>query len=72
MTLLKEIAAELVGMFVGDVRMSLMVLLLVAFAGILIEFAGLDPLVGGVLLVIGCPVLLIANVRRATQAPLRR
>jgi hypothetical protein len=49
-----------------------MVLLLVAFAGILIEFAGLDPLVGGVLLVIGCPVLLIANVRRATQAPLRR
>ena len=64
MTLLKEVAAELIGMFFGDVRLTVALLLLIAVSAALIELSGLDPLVGGTVLALGCPVLLIANVRR--------
>ena len=66
MMLLKEVAAELFGMFVGDARMSLAILLLIGVSAVLIELTGLDPLVGGAVLVFGCPLLLIATLRRET------
>ena len=64
MSLLKEVAAELIGMFFGDARMTLAALLIVAASGVLIDLTGVDPLVGGGVLALGCPVLLIANLRR--------
>jgi len=74
MSLLKEVAAELIGMFFGDARMTLALLLLIAVAGALIELTGIDPLLGGSVLVVGCPALLIASLRRDSRpiAPMRR
>src|ERR1700732_35394 len=46
MNLLKEVAAELVGMFFGDTRMTLTVLIVVAASGALVTFIGIVPLVG--------------------------
>jgi hypothetical protein len=74
MSLVKEVAAELIGMFFGDARMTVALLLLIAIAGGLIELTGIDPLVGGIVLIAGCPALLIASLRRDSRAiaPIRR
>jgi hypothetical protein len=64
MSLLKEVIAELIGMFFGDARLTIAILLLVAVAGALIKLTGIEPLVGGIVLILGCPALLIANLRR--------
>ena len=68
MSLLKEVGAELIGMFFGDARLTIALLLLIAVAGALIELTGIDPLVGGIVLILGCPALLIANLRRERRA----
>ena len=70
MSLLKEVAVELIGMFFGDPRMTLAVLLIVVAAGGLVPLTGIDPLVGGSVLALGCPMLLIANLRRSKAAVL--
>jgi len=57
-------------MFFGDARMTTTVLLIVAAAGGLIALTGVDPLVGGGVLALGCPMLLIANLRRSKAAVL--
>jgi hypothetical protein len=44
------------------------VLLTVAAAGSLVDFAGLNPLVGGAVLLFGCLILLIESVCRAAKA----
>ena len=74
MKLLKEIAAELIGMFFADAPTTVAILLLIAVAGALIGLTGLDPLVGGSVLVVGCPALLIANICREKRAiaPIKR
>ena len=64
MSLLKEVIAELIGMFFGDARLTVAVLLLVAVAGALIKLTEIEPLIGGIVLILGCPALLIANLRR--------
>ena len=64
----KEVAAELVGMFVTEKRLTLAVLALIAVAGSLVDFAGVNPLVGGALLLFGCLVLLIESVCRSGRA----
>jgi hypothetical protein len=68
MSLLKEVGAELIGMFFGDARLTIALLLLIAVAGALIDLTGIDPLVGGIVLILGCPALLIANLRRERRA----
>jgi len=68
MNLLKEVIAELIGMFFGDARLTIALLLLVAVAGALIKLTGIEPLVGGIVLILGCPALLIANLRRESRA----
>ena len=67
MTMLKEIIAELIGMFMGDARLSLAVLALVAGTAALIKLAGVDPLGAGGLLLIGCLGVLIENVHRSAR-----
>ena len=68
MSLLKEVVAELIGMFFGDAQLTVALLLLIAVAGILIQLTGMDPLVGGIVLMAGCPALLIASLRRDSRA----
>jgi hypothetical protein len=65
MTILRDLAGEVVGMFIGDRRLTIAVLAIVAATGLSIDFAGLEPLAGGAVLLLGCPILLIYNVRRS-------
>ena len=67
MTLLKEIGAELVAMFLGDARLSLTILCVVASAAALIRLGGVDPLAAGGLLLVGCLVVLVESVRRSPR-----
>jgi hypothetical protein len=68
MTVLKEIAAELTGMFVAEKRLTIAVLTVVTMAGCLVDFTELDPLVGGTVVVFGCLILLIESVCRSARA----
>ena len=67
MTTLKELAGELIGMFFAETRLTMALLALVAVTGLLIDFAGLDELVGGATLLFGSLVLLVASVYRAAR-----
>ncbi len=67
MTMLKELAGELIGMFFAEKRLAVAVLAIVAVAGSLVDFADLNPLVGGAVLLFGCLILLIENVCRAAR-----
>jgi hypothetical protein len=68
MTMLKELAVELVGMFAGEKRLTLAVLALVAAAGCLLDFTTLNELIAGAVLSFGCVLLLIENVCRSARA----
>lgn len=65
MTLLRDVSAELIGMFVGDAGLSAAVLAVVALAAGLIEVGHVLPLVGGGVLLAGCLAVLVGAVRRA-------
>jgi hypothetical protein len=67
-TMLKELTVELIGMFVAEKRLAIAVLAIAAVAGSLVDFAGLNPLVGGAVLLFGCLILLIESVCRAARA----
>lgn len=68
MTILKDVLAELLGMFVGDARLSAAILLVVGLAAGLIDLAGASPLIGGAVLLAGCLAVLIGAVLRAARA----
>jgi hypothetical protein len=68
MTMLKELAAELIGMFVGETRLTISILAIVAAVGSLVAFIDLDPLLGGAALLFGCLALLIESVCRSARA----
>jgi hypothetical protein len=67
MTLLKEFIAEFVGMFVGNVPLTLALLGLVAISAALIHLVGVEPVIAGAVLVVGCLVLLITSVQRGSR-----
>ena len=73
----RELAAELLGMFVGDRRLAMGILAIVAAAALTGD-AELPSYVAGGVLLLGSPLLLLDNVRRsaarsrkALQAPRR-
>jgi hypothetical protein len=68
MRMLNELTAELIGMFVAESRMTLLVLAIVAMVGLLVGFGGLDPPLGGAALVLGCLILLIESICRSARA----
>ncbi|MBV9375067.1 MAG: hypothetical protein JO320_08440 [Alphaproteobacteria bacterium] len=67
MAMLKELAGELIGMFVGEVRLTVSVLATVAAVGLLVRVSGLDPLLGGVALLLSCLALLVDSVLRGAR-----
>ena len=67
MTILKDVLVELFGMFVADARLTLAILLVVAGVAGLIRLAGVDPLVGGVVLALGCVAVLFGAVLSAAR-----
>jgi hypothetical protein len=68
MTVLKEVVAELVDMFIAERRLTIAVLAVVAMVGCLVDFTDLDPLVGGTVVLFGCLTLLIESVCRSARA----
>lgn len=67
MSILKEVIAELIGMFVADARLSAEVLVLVAVVAAMSMLTTVDPLVAGGVLLAGCLVIVISGVRRAAR-----
>jgi uncharacterized membrane protein YqjE len=65
-SMLKEFIAEIAGMFVGDLPLALALLGLVAVSGMLVEVVGIDPLIAGAVLLVGCLLLLVACVLRGS------
>lgn len=62
MTILKDVLAELFGMFVADARLTMAILVVVATSAGLIDIAGVAPLVGGSVLLTGCLCVMVAAV----------
>ena len=67
MKMLRELAAELIGMFFAEKRLAAALLALVAVTGSLVDVAGIDRLVGGALLLFGSLTLLVASVCDAAR-----
>lgn len=67
MSLLREVLAELLGMVVADAFLSAAVLAVVGAAAALLDIAHAAPLLGGGVLVAGCPAVLVASVRAAAR-----
>ena len=67
MTMLKDVLGELVGMFLADARLTVATLAVVAVSAILIRFVGVDPLIGGGVLLASCLLLLVESVRRSSR-----
>jgi len=67
MTLLRDIAQTLLGMFLTDARLTIAILALVALVAGLILKLGVDSLVGGGILLAGCLVILVEAAVRETR-----
>ena len=69
MTMLKELAAELIGMFVVERRLTISVLAIVAVVASLVHVIGVAPLFGGAALLLGSLTLLVESVLRGARPP---
>ena len=72
MTILRDVLAELLGMFVSDARLTAAVLALVAVAAVLERTLAGAPLIGGAVLLAGCLGLLIGSVVLAARERRRK
>ncbi|HVH78807.1 MAG TPA: hypothetical protein VM782_05415 [Stellaceae bacterium] len=69
MTLLKEVGAEFIGMFVGDPRLAVAVLALIALTAALVGLVHSGGLIGGAVLLFGCLAILVESVRHGAKSP---
>jgi len=67
MSLIRDVANELLGMFLADARLTGAVLLLVCAAALLVDAEQIDPLVGGAGLLVGCLLILMAVTTAAAR-----
>ena len=67
MTMLREVAAELIGMFVTERRLTISVLAIVAMVASLVHVIGVAPLLGGAALLAGSLTLLVESVLRGAR-----
>ena len=67
MSILKDVLSELFKMFVSDARLTAAILAVVAVTAALTLGTSLSPLVGGVVLLVGCIGVLIVAVRREAR-----
>lgn len=63
MTILKDVLAELLGMFVADARLTTAICALVLITAGLIFGVHVAPLIGGAVLLLGCLAILVLSVR---------
>jgi len=69
--MIRLVLKELVGMFVDDGSLALLALILIALITAAVKFLGLPPLMGGFLLLAGCPAILLESTRRAARGKAR-
>jgi FtsH-binding integral membrane protein len=62
MNILREVAGELLNMFVGDVALTVGILIVVSLTGLLTRLDAVPPLFGGAILFLGCIIVLVASV----------
>ena len=67
MILLREILAELFGMFVGDARLSAAILAVVALVALMIDVGHVPSLIGGGVLLVGCLVVVVTSTRQGAR-----
>jgi hypothetical protein len=67
MNVLKQALAELAGLFVDDRNLAALTLVLIAVDAGLVKLAGLSPLWGAYLLLLGCLAVLAESVFRARR-----
>jgi hypothetical protein len=67
MTMIRLVFKELVGMFVDDGNLALLALILIALITAAVKLLALPPLIGGLLLLVGCLAILVESVRRAAR-----
>ncbi|WP_028731196.1 hypothetical protein [Pandoraea sp. E26] len=72
MSILREVAQELLGMFLADARLTTATLVLVALVTALVLAVKVEPLWGGSLLFLGCLAILVrAALREVKQRDVR-
>ncbi|WP_192181692.1 hypothetical protein [Mesorhizobium amorphae] len=67
MNIVRLAIKEFVGMFIDDGNLALLALILIAAVTAAVKFLAVPPLLGGVLLLVGCLAILIHSVRRAAR-----
>ncbi len=67
MNVLRIALAELIGMFIDDGSLATLCLILILVIAGAVEFLVMPPLVGGLLLLVGCLAILLYSVRRAVK-----
>ena len=67
MKIVRLVLKELVGMFVDDGSLALLALLLIALVVGAVKLLALPPLVGAVLILIGCLAILLESTRRGAR-----
>jgi hypothetical protein len=67
MNILRTAISELVGMFIDDGSLALFVLILILAITGAVKLLALPPLLGGVLLLVGCLAILVQSVHRAAR-----
>lgn len=65
MNTVRLILKEFIGMFIDDGSLASLALVLIALITVAVAFLALPPLLGGVLLLLGCLAILAYSVRRA-------
>jgi len=67
MNLVIAILREILSLFVDDESLALHILLLIAAVAAAVKLAGLDPLAGAALLLVGCLGILALSLRRGSR-----
>ena len=71
MTMIRLVFKELVGMFVDDGSLALLALILIALIAAAVKVLALPPLIGGLLLLVGCMAILLESARRGARGRAR-
>lgn len=72
MKIIQEVLAELFSMFWADARMTSSILIVVGLAALLLKFTALNPVWIGVLLLLGCLVIVLEAALRETHKRMKR
>jgi uncharacterized membrane protein len=67
MSIIVEVARELLGMFLGDARLATAIVVLVAIVAGLVVVLRIEPLVSGSVLLLGCVAILVEAALREAR-----